>query len=47
MSDQKVHLNHERRLTRLEYLMYLVALLSGLNLVGIRVFDSISLLPHP
>ena len=44
MPDEKIHLNHERRLTRLEYLMYLVAIMSGLNLMGIRVFDAIYLI---
>ena len=38
-----VHLDHERRLTRLEYLMYFVAVLSVLQFAGIRVIDAVYL----
>ena len=38
-----VHLDHERRLTRLEYLMYFVAVLSALQFAGIRVIDAVYL----
>ena len=38
-----VHLDQERRLTRLEYLMYFVAVLSALQFAGIRVIDAVYL----
>ena len=47
MTDEWVHLNFEKRITRLEYLAYLIAVLSAANFAGVRVFDAISLFPHP
>ena len=47
MRDEQVHLDFEKRITRLEYLAYLIASLSAANFAGVRVFDAIYLLPHP
>lgn len=47
MSNERVHLDFERRITRLEYLAYVIAALSAANFAGVRVFDAFSLFPHP
>ena len=47
MSEESVHLDFEKRLGRLEWFVYAILTLTGLNFMGVRVFDAISLFPHP
>ena len=46
-SQDKVNLAVERRLTRLEVMLYVLIALSSASVLGIRVFDAISLFGHP
>lgn len=44
--QEDINLSVERRLTRLEYFAYVLMTLSGLTVLGVRVFDPIALW-HP
>jgi hypothetical protein len=46
-AQDKVNLAVERRLTRLEVMLYVLIALSSASVLGIRVFDAISLFGHP
>ena len=45
-SQETVNLSVERRITRLEIMLYLITGLSALNFLGVRVLDGIFLF-HP
>ena len=46
-AQNKVNLAVERRLTRLEVMLYVLIALSSASVLGIRIFDAISLFGHP